>query len=169
MLVLRKRELDFRKIKVSDLKMLLMVFWASLGLIFGALGVFLGALLVFLRACGGTLPGQNFFLDSLPGQIYCYFSYLLSLPSSKSLFSSSWSLLVSILNSQADRPTLKNVGFMNAGARFSKNHGFGFKDALDGVSWAHFGCSWGLLGGSFGVFAGFRWRLDISRLLCLRP
>ena len=139
--------------------MLLMVFEGSLGLILGALGAFLGALLVLLRAFGGTTNSQNFFLDSLPGQIDCSCSYLLSLPSSKSLFSSSWSLWVSILSSQADPPTLKNVGFMKAGARFSKNHGFGSKDALDGVlglSWAHFGCSWGLLGGSFGAFAGFR-------------
>ena len=124
--------------------MLLMVCWGSLGLILGALGAFLGALLVFLRAFGSTLHAQNFFLDSLPGQIYCYFSYLLSLPSSKPLFSSSWSLFVSILNSQADRPTFKNVGFMRAAARFSKKRGFGSKDALDGVlglSCAHFGCS----------------------------
>ena len=81
-------------------------------------------------------------------------------------------LLVSILSSQADPPTLKNVGFMKAGARFSKNHGFGSKDALDGVlglSWAHFGCSWGLLRGSFGAFAAFRWHLDISILLFWRP
>ena len=75
---------------------------------------------------------------------------------------------MSNLSSQADRPTLKNVGFMKAAARFSKNHGFGSKDALDGVlglSWAHFGCSWGLLGGSFGAFAGFRWHLQFSKLL----
>ena len=75
---------------------------------------------------------------------------------------------MSILSSQADRPTLKNVGFMRAGARFSKNHGFGSKGALDGVlglSWAHFGCSWGLLGGTFGVSAGFRWHLACSKLL----
>ena len=79
---------------------------------------------------------------------------------------------MSILSSQADPPTLKNVGFMKAGARFSKNQGFGSKDALDGVlglSGAHFGCSWGLLGGSFDAFATFRWRLDISRLLFWRP
>ena len=66
---------------------------------------------------------------------------------------------MTILSSQADPLTFKNVGFMNAGARFSTNHGFGFKDALDGVlglSWAHFVCSWALLEGSFGVFAGFR-------------
>ena len=75
---------------------------------------------------------------------------------------------MSILSSQADRPTLKNVGFMRAGARCSKNHGFGSKDALDGVlglSWAHFGCSWGLPGRSFGAFAGFRWHLACSKLL----
>ena len=79
---------------------------------------------------------------------------------------------MSILSSQADRPTLKNVGFMRAGARFSINQGFGSKDALDGVlglSGAHFGCSWGLLGGHVGAFAGFRWHLDISRLLFWRP
>ena len=79
---------------------------------------------------------------------------------------------MSILSSQADRPTLKNVGFMRAGARFPRNRGFGSKDALDGVlglSWAHFGCSWGLLGGPFDVFAGFRWHLDISKLLSGRP
>ena len=40
--------------------MLLMVFWASLGLILGALGAFLGAILVFLRALGGTLNFQIF-------------------------------------------------------------------------------------------------------------
>ena len=75
---------------------------------------------------------------------------------------------MSILSSQADPLTLKNVGFMKAGARFSKNQGFGSEDALDGVlglSWAHFGCSWGLLRGSFGVFAGFRWHLACSKLL----
>ena len=65
---------------------------------------------------------------------------------------------MSILSSQADPLTLKHVGFMRAGARFPKNHGFGSKDALDGVlglSWAHFGCSWGLLGGSFGFLRAF--------------
>ena len=51
--------------------MLLMVFWASVGLILGALGAFLGALLVLLRAFGGTLNSQNFLLASLPGQIDC--------------------------------------------------------------------------------------------------
>ena len=53
-------------------------------------------------------------------------------------------LLVSILSSQADPPTLKNLDFVSAGARFSKNQGLGSKDALGGVvglSWARFGCS----------------------------
>ena len=74
---------------------------------------------------------------------------------------------MSNLSSQADPPTLKNLGFMMAGARFSKNQGFGSKDALDGVlglSWAHVGCSWGLLRSSFGVFAGFQWPLACSKL-----
>ena len=124
--------------------MLLMLCWGSLGLILGALEGFLGALLVLLRAFGGTLNSQNFFGGSLPDQIYCFFSSLLSLPSSKSLFSLSSSLLVSILSSQAGPPTLKNLDFIRAGARVSKKQGLGSKYALDdvlGFSWARFGCS----------------------------
>ena len=64
-LISPRRELEFRKIKVWDLKMLLMVFWGSLGLVLVALGGFLGALLVLLRALGGTLNFQNF-LFGLP-------------------------------------------------------------------------------------------------------
>ena len=99
---------------------------------------------------------------------FIVFSSLLSLLSYKSLFSLSWNLLVSILSSQAGPPTLKNLGFMKAGARFSKHQGLGSKDALDGVlelCWVHVGCSWGLLGGSLGAFAGFRWHLEFSKLL----
>ena len=60
-----RRELDFRKIKVWDLKMLLMVDWGSLGLVLGAFGGFLEAPLVLLRVRGGTLDFQNF-LFGLP-------------------------------------------------------------------------------------------------------
>ena len=42
------RELDFRKIKVWDLKMLFRMFWGSLGLILGALGGLLRALFALL-------------------------------------------------------------------------------------------------------------------------
>ena len=59
---------------------------------------------------------------------------------------------MSILSSQADPPTLKNVDFASAGARFSKNQGLGINDGIEnvlGVSWAPFG---GLLGGSWGLF-----------------
>ena len=52
---------------------------------------------------------------------------------------------MSILSSQADPQTLKNLDFASAGARFSNNRDLGSKDALDGVlglSWARFGCSW---------------------------
>jgi len=52
---------------------------------------------------------------------------------------------VSILNSQADPPTLKNLGFMTAGARFSKNQGLWSIDGVLGLSWDRFGCFWGLL------------------------
>ena len=54
-------ELDFRKIKVYDIKMLLTVFWGSLGLVLGALGGFLGALFVLFGTLGGSLNFRNFF------------------------------------------------------------------------------------------------------------
>ena len=54
---------------------------------------------------------------------------------------------MSILSSQADPPTLKNVDFASAGARFSKNQGLGSQDALDGY--------WGSLGLVLGAFGGF--------------
>ena len=78
---------------------------------------------------------------------------------------------MSNLSSQGDPPTLKNLGFIKAGARFSKNQGLGSKDALDdvlGLSWARFGCSWGLLGGSFVAFAGSRWHPEFSKLVTTR-
>ena len=79
---------------------------------------------------------------------------------------------MSILSSQADPPTLKNLDFASAGARFSKNQGIRYKDAFDGVlglSWARFGCSWGLLGGSFPAFWDSRRLLEFSKLLFLAP
>ena len=95
-----------------------------------------------------------------------FFSCLLWPPSSKSLFSFSSSLLVSILSSQADPPTLKNL----AGARFSKNQGLGSKDALDGVlglPLAHFGCAWRLWGALLVPLRAFGGTLN-SQNFCLR-
>ena len=79
---------------------------------------------------------------------------------------------MSILSSQADPPTLKNLDFASAAAPFLKNQGLGSKDALDGVlgrSWHRFGCFWGLLGSSFGAFAGSRWHLGFSKLFIWAP
>ena len=79
---------------------------------------------------------------------------------------------MSILSSQADTPTLKNLDFMKAGARFSRNRGLASEDALDGVlglAWARFGCSWPPLEDSFGAFAGSRWHLEFSKLLFGAP
>ena len=100
------------------------------------------------------------------------FSCFLSLPSSRHLFFLSWTLLVMILTSQAVPPTLKNLDFASAGARFSKNQGWGSEDALSGVWWlslAHFWCSWGRLGGSFGALGGSRWHPEFSKLFILAP
>ena len=44
---------------LGSIKMLLMVFGGSLGLVLGALGGFLGALHVLLQALGGTPNFQN--------------------------------------------------------------------------------------------------------------
>ena len=88
------------------------------------------------------------------------------------LFFLSWSLMVSILSSQADPPTLKNLDFAAVGARFLKSQGLGSKDALWnvlGLSWPRFGCSWGLLGGSFGAFARSRWHPEFSKLFIWAP
>ena len=88
------------------------------------------------------------------------------------LFFLSWTLLVMILTSQAVPPTLKNLDFASAGARFSKNQGWGSEDALSGVWWlslAPFWCSWGRLGGSFGALGGSRWHPDISKLFIWAP
>ena len=76
-----------------------------------------------------------------------------ALSSSKSLFSSSWSLLVSIFSSQADPPTLKNVDFTMRILTFLKNQRFRSKDGFEsvwGLSRAPLGSSWESLGSSFG-------------------
>ena len=59
----------------------------------------------------------------------------------------------SILSSQTDLPTLKNIDFMKTGARFLKNQRFRSKDGFEsvlGLSRAPFGSSWGSLGSSLG-------------------
>ena len=122
--------------------MLLMVFWASLGLILGALGACLGVLLVLLQAFGGTLTSQDFCFGALaasscpprspqqpqttPQAPYVHLNWLFFL---------SWTLLVMILTSQAVPPILKNLDFAHAGAQFVKNQGFGSEDALSNFWW----------------------------------
>ena len=82
-----------------------------------------------------------------------------------SRFSLSSSFLVSILSSQGDPPTFKNLDFALAGARFLKNRRVRSEDGLEsvlGLSWASFGRSWGSLGGllsSSGVSLGISWGL----------
>merc|ERR1712139_99601 len=62
-------------------------------------------------------------------------------------------LLGSILSSQANPPTLKNLHFPAEIFTFLKKLRFRSKDGFEsvlGLSWAPFGSSWGSLGGSLG-------------------
>ena len=86
-----------------------------------------------------------------------FFSSLFFLLFSMSFFISPRSLFGSILNSPTDLPTLKNVDFMKAGARFLKNHHFRSKDGFEsvlGLSRPPFGSSWGSPGGLLGAPSG---------------
>ena len=58
---------------------------------------------------------------------------------------------MSILSSQADPPTLKNLDFALAGARLRKNQGLRSKDVLDKGFGALLGSFLGALGGFFGA------------------
>ena len=139
-------------------------FWGSLGLLWGALRGLLGALWatstanitpVAHRSQTGRsrINVRHTFLELFLSFLMLFFSPLFVLLFSMSFFIFSRSLLRSILSSQADPPTFKNLDFAPAGARFLKNHNFrsknGFESVL-GLSWAPFGGSWGSLGGSLG-------------------
>ena len=116
------------------------------------------------------LPGQtdskhfgNSFSLFLSSSV-SFFSPLLILPSSKSLFFISWGLFGSILGVQDDPPTLIVLGFVSTEARFLQEKSFRSEDGLAsvlGLSWASFGCSWGSLGGLFGS--------PVASLFPLRP
>ena len=80
--------------------------------------------------------------------VFC--SCLLWLASSKSLFSFSSSLLVSILSSQADSPTLQNLDFAPAAARFIKIKVWDLK-MLSNVFGGSLGLVLGPLGGCLGA------------------
>ena len=105
-----------------------------------------------LRASGSTREGVQIRLGSLLGLV----CLLLAaegglgkvLGSFLARFIPSRSLLGSILSSQTHLPTLKNVDFRKAGARFLKNHHFPFKDGFESALWL----SWAPFGGSLGLF-----------------
>ena len=92
-----------------------------------------------------------------------FFSPLIYFLLSISFFISFRNLLGSILSSQTDLPTLKNVDFMMAGARFLKNHHFRSKNGFEnvwGLPRASFGSSWGALGGLLGALGSSLGPLD---------
>ena len=77
------------------------------------------------------------------------FSFVISPPSFKSLFSFYWRLFLSILSSQTDPPILKNVDFTMRILTFCRNQRFRSKNGFAivlGLSRAPFGSSWGALG-----------------------
>ena len=99
----------------------------------GALGGLLGGSWELLRASGLTKEGLQNRLGTLLGLV-C--PRLAAEDGLGSVVGRLWlvrSLLGSILSSQTDPPTLTNVDFMKAGARFLKNHYFRFKDGFGSV------------------------------------
>ena len=141
--------------------MVLKAFWGSLGLLLGALGGLLGVSWELLRASGSTKEGLQIRLGTLLGLV----CLLLAaegglgrvLGSSLARFIPSRSLLGSILSSQTDPPTLKNVGFIKGILQFVKNQRFRSKDGFGnvlGLSRAPFGNSWVALGGLLGALWG---------------
>ena len=96
--------------------MVLKAFWCSLGLLWGALGGLLGVSSELLWASGSTKEGLQIRLGIILG----FVCLLLAaegglgkvLGSSLARFIPSRSLLGSILSSQTDPPTLKNIDFL---------------------------------------------------------
>ena len=96
--------------------MVLKAFWGSLGLPSGALGALLGVSWELLRASGSTKEGLQIRLGTLLGLV----CLLLAaegglgrvLGSSLACFIPSRNLLGSVLSSQVDPPTLKNLDFL---------------------------------------------------------
>ena len=137
--------------------MVLKAFWSSLGLLLGALGGLLGGSWELFGASRSTKEGLQIRLGTLLGLV-CLLRAAENglgkvLGSSLARFIPSRNLLGSILNSQTDPPTLKNVGFIKRILAFLKNQRFRSKDGFEsvlGLSRAPFGSSWGSLGNSLG-------------------
>ena len=141
--------------------MVLKAFWGSFGLLLGALGGFLGGSWELFGASRSTKEGLQIRLGTFLG-IVCL---LLAaegglgkvLGSYLARFILSRSFLGSILSSQTDPPTLKNLDFLFGILTFLKNQRFRSKDGFENVLGLHrapFGCSWGALGGLLGALWG---------------
>ena len=112
------KNLDFRQeilifVKNYDLdpKMVLKAFGGSLGLLVGALGGLLAALWGLYIDHRGLPDSSGNFLGPRLLASGCFFSFIFVLLSSMSYFICCRGLLGSILSSQADPPTLKNLEF----------------------------------------------------------
>ena len=125
------------------------------------MGSFWELLGVSWRLFGGftsTTEGFQIPLETLLGLVCSLLaascSFMFVILSSMSSFIFFRGLLGSILSSQADPPTLKNLDFPNEILTFMKKQRFRAKDGFEsvwGLPWAPFGSSWGSLGGSSGT------------------
>ena len=130
---------------------------ARRGALLGASGDQTAHLSFYLQTRCCRVKHGHSILELFLSFLMLFFSSIFYLLLSISFFISFRSLLGSILSSQTDLPTLKNVDFMKAGARFLKNHHFRSKDGFEsvlGLSRPPFGSSWGVLGGLLGALWG---------------
>ena len=92
--------------------MVLKAFWGSLGLLLGALGALLGVSWELLRASGSTKEGLQIRLGTLLGLVCSLLAAEDGLGSADVVFYLLSEPLGSILSSQTDPHTLKNIDFI---------------------------------------------------------
>ena len=138
--------------------MVFKTFWGSLGLLLGALGGLLGTLGA-LDIDHRGLPdssGNSLGPRSLPSG--CFFLFIFVFLSSMSSFIFFRCLWASILSSQADPPTVKNLDFHQGILTCVKNSDLDPKMVLKA-----FGGSLGLLLGALGGLLAALWGLYIDQ------
>ena len=133
--------------------MFLKALWGSLRLLLGALGVPLGALWgLYIDHRGLPDSSWNYLRPRLLASC-CFFSFLFVILSSMSYFLFFRGVLGSILSSQANPPTLKNLAFPEGILTCLKKQRFTSKVVLQAF-WGSLGLLFGALGGLLGALWG---------------